>query len=149
MKKSGCAWRYHDALYHHGVKGMRWGVRRYQNKDGTLTEEGKKRYGTVLDLYQEQTKTYNEKSIKAQKRANTTAKAWWAGLGIKTVGAYVLYEAGAETVGTMLAGPVGGLAMSALTSYYTYNRGKQFITALKGIDAAKKMHQELEKYKKE
>ena len=31
-------------LYHAGIKGMRWGVRRYQNKDGTLTELGKKRY---------------------------------------------------------------------------------------------------------
>lgn len=36
-----------DELYHHGVKGQKWGVRRYQNPDGTLTEEGKKRYGTV------------------------------------------------------------------------------------------------------
>lgn len=32
-------------LYHHGVKGMKWGVRRYQNKDGSLTPKGKKRYG--------------------------------------------------------------------------------------------------------
>lgn len=30
-------------LYHHGVKGMRWGVRRYQNADGSLTEKGKKK----------------------------------------------------------------------------------------------------------
>ena len=31
-------------LIHHGIKGQRWGVRRYQNGDGSLTEAGKKRY---------------------------------------------------------------------------------------------------------
>ena len=31
-------------LYHHGIKGQKWGRRRYQNKDGTLTAAGKKRY---------------------------------------------------------------------------------------------------------
>ena len=31
-------------LYHFGTKGMKWGVRRYQNKDGSLTDAGKKRY---------------------------------------------------------------------------------------------------------
>lgn len=34
---------YSDELYHHGIKGMKWGVRRYQNKDGSLTPAGKKR----------------------------------------------------------------------------------------------------------
>ena len=32
-------------LAHHGILGQKWGVRRFQNEDGTLTEEGKKRYG--------------------------------------------------------------------------------------------------------
>lgn len=33
-----------NALKHHGVLGQKWGVRRFQNKDGTLTSSGKKRY---------------------------------------------------------------------------------------------------------
>lgn len=33
-------------LYHHGIKGMKWGVRRYQNEDGSLTAAGKARYGS-------------------------------------------------------------------------------------------------------
>ncbi len=32
-----------DELYHYGIKGQKWGVRRYQNKDGSLTAAGKKR----------------------------------------------------------------------------------------------------------
>lgn len=34
----------HMELYHYGVKGQRWGIRRYQNKDGSLTAAGQKRY---------------------------------------------------------------------------------------------------------
>lgn len=34
---------YYNELYHHGTKGMKWGIRRFQNKDGSLTPEGKKR----------------------------------------------------------------------------------------------------------
>ena len=36
-----------DCLAHHGVKGQKWGVRRYQNKDGSLTSEGKRHRGVV------------------------------------------------------------------------------------------------------
>lgn len=40
---------YNDELYHHGVKGQRWGRRRYQNYDGSLTEEGYQHWGLNPD----------------------------------------------------------------------------------------------------
>ncbi len=48
-----------DELYHHGIKGQKWGVRRFQNPDGTLTAAGKKRYGNnggdILDIVSDAT----------------------------------------------------------------------------------------------
>lgn len=37
-----------DYLVHHGIRGQKWGIRRYQNEDGTLTNAGKSRYAKAL-----------------------------------------------------------------------------------------------------
>lgn len=42
-------------LYHHGVKGQRWGIRRYQNKDGSLTALGRKRASKLESKYEKVT----------------------------------------------------------------------------------------------
>ena len=48
-----------DELYHHGIKGQKWGVRRYQNEDGSLNEAGKKRYLAKED-YKSAKKEYKQ-----------------------------------------------------------------------------------------
>lgn len=52
-----------NELYHHGVKGQKWGVRRYQNKDGSLTLAGKKRALKMQNQYTElsNNKKYRDK----------------------------------------------------------------------------------------
>lgn len=40
-------------IEHHGIKGQRWGVRRYQNLDGTLTDAGRAHYGTGVTINKE------------------------------------------------------------------------------------------------
>lgn len=57
-----------DELMHHGIKGMKWYQRRYQNKDGSLTPQGRIRYGAV---YQKGSKpaTSSSSSEKPRKKS--------------------------------------------------------------------------------
>ena len=61
-------------LYHWGVTGMKWGVRRYQNKDGSLTPAGKKRYkATEEELKAREKVIKNAERVRA-KQAKLEAK---------------------------------------------------------------------------
>ena len=49
-----------DELRHHGIPGMKWGIRRYQNKDGSLTSAGRKRAAKLQKKYDKLRGEYNE-----------------------------------------------------------------------------------------
>lgn len=61
----------YDELYHHGIKGQKWGVRRFQKKDGSLTPAGKQRY----DDSNFKDKTSNKEKPQLTKNKKATLRA--------------------------------------------------------------------------
>ena len=61
-------------LLHWGIKGMKWGVRRYQNKDGTLTAAGKKRYNAEMERLKNEEKILKNKEATRAKLAKLEDK---------------------------------------------------------------------------
>ena len=95
-------------LYHHGIKGQKWGVRRFQNKDGSLTPAGKKRYdepnigrktsesvtidGQTFKVYGRNNKQYADKVAKKAKDMGATVSRESKSKKAKDMGATVSRE---------------------------------------------------------
>lgn len=68
-------WEYNhsDELYHWGIKGMKWGVRRYRNEDGTLTDAGRKRYSDE-PVHEDYAKAHDDKRVETMSDAELRAR---------------------------------------------------------------------------
>ena len=116
-------------LIHHGIKGQKWGIRRYQNEDGSYTEEGKIRYGMNNYSKENRSKLYTDTgrlgAYKRFKDAKSTIENTTSGLSDfeKEEKAYEILKEGNKT--------------DALRSYYAYKSqveyGKQAMQNISGL----------------
>ena len=141
---------YNGELYHHGIKGMKWGVRRFQKKDGTLTSAGKKRYSddpksgakkpskhrTRLEqmyvqkgMSQEEAKNAAAKRIKTEKIVATVA-----GLTLAAASAYVINKKVQERADKIIK---AGTTLQRITKNPDEDLSRPFYGAYKNADKTK------------
>lgn len=117
-----------NSLAHYGILGMKWGVRRYQNKDGTYTSAGKKRKQKEY-IHEDYANAHSKKSVKSMSNAELKARnnrlqmeQQYANLTKKT-------NTGKKVVQGFIKG--AGLLSGTIAAYGTYKKyGNQALDAI-------------------
>lgn len=128
-----------DYLAHHGIKGQKWGVRRFRNEDGTLTDAGKKKYNSDND----RATKYSDKQYLRDKRvygklaAKRIDKRTAQGESVQAARSPEAGRIESFRKGSRISGNVGKVVGSILGVYGSYKLGRKYTrsTGDRGVDA--------------
>lgn len=133
----------YEYIAHHGIKGQKWGVRRYQNPDGTLTDEGRRRYGYGREAESLVTKNTADRTFRGAKLGAKVGAAYGGTVGAIVglagasalmpyygIPAAVAYAGSAfisSTVSGSLSGGLDGAVIGAIVGTVETRRGRNYI----------------------
>lgn len=136
---------YDNYLQHHGIKGMKWGVRRFQNEDGSYTSSGKKRYGigekiknSISDQYQQTFKISKKDADKEAEKTKELLKKVAIGTGVAVgiaAGAYIASRIGRGYVDDVIK--AGKTLQTVHMNPDRINTGQAFYAAHRNMDKIK------------
>lgn len=129
-----------DELYHHGIKGQKWGTRHYQNPDGTLTAAGRERYGRGLKerLLTHPSKSYTSSTTRKLRdaygnNATSTKRSEEFDKRISEKYADDVVHTGRDIAKNLLLGPTGTMTWN-MSRAMGESKGKAFVRTVFDIN---------------
>ena len=138
---------YRDILEHHGIKGMHWGIRRYRNEDGSLTNAGKERYADSSDKNITKKQKSSSQLSTEKKVAIGAAVAASVYLGTTLTAKHLVVKEGKKKYDNLMkqamSVPLGGF--TPLQRHMNYSRRNQLMQeATKALEDSKQTAKKME-----